>query len=117
MELKLRIILLVFSVLGLILLTLMVKKYRLELKYALLWVSMSILFVILALIPSLGDLIAHMMGIKEPVNAIYFLGIISLLSISFSLTISLSRSSNRIKNLTQEVGLIRQKLDDIGEKK
>lgn len=113
MELKLRIILLIFSVLGLIILTSMVKRYRLELKYALLWISIGLLFVVLAIIPSLADFTADIMGIKESVNAIYFLGIISLLLICFSLTISLSRTSNRIKHLTQELGLVRQKIDDV----
>ncbi|KUO64408.1 MAG: hypothetical protein APF84_10565 [Gracilibacter sp. BRH_c7a] len=113
MELKLRIILLVFSLLSLIILTNLVKRYRLELKYALLWISISILFVVLAIFPSIADFTADIMGIKASVNAIYFLGIISLLMISFSLTISLSRTSNRVKNLTQELGLIRQKMDDI----
>lgn len=113
MYLKLRVILLVFSLLGLFIMTTLVKRYRLELKYALLWISISIMFVILALFPSIADFIADIMGIKASVNAIYFLGIISLLMISFSLTIALSRTSNRIKRLTQELGLIRQKMGDI----
>ena len=111
MDLKLRIILLIFSSLGLILLTNLVKRYRLELKYALLWISITILFVVLAIFPTIIDFTADIMGIKTPVNALYLLGIISLLMISFSLTISLSRTSNRIKYLTQELGLVRQKMD------
>jgi len=113
MELKLRIILLVFSLLGLTILTNLVRRYRLELKYALVWITISVLFVVLAIFPTIIDFTANIMGIKTPVNALYLLSIISLLMISYSLTISLSRTSNRIKHLTQELGQIRQKMDDV----
>jgi len=113
MELRLRLILLLLSFLGLGIVINLVKKYRLELKYALLWIGIGVLFVFLALDPIIANMIAYVLGIKTPSNAIYLLGIISLLMITFSLTISLSRMSNRIKYLTQELGLMRKKVEDI----
>lgn len=102
----------VFSLLALLLLITLVRKYRLELKYALLWIGLSVLFIVLAICPYLSFLIAYLLGIKTPSNAIYLLGIISLLMITFSMTISLSRMSNSIKDLTQELGLLRKKVED-----
>lgn len=93
----------------------MIKKKKLELKYALTWILTSLLFIILSLFPGILYFISSLLHIKEPVNALFLLIIFFLLIIIFTLTLALSKSSNRVAALTQEVGLLKldhEKLKD-----
>jgi hypothetical protein len=118
-NLKLQFILLAFSIIVLYQFINMIRKYSLELKYALLWLLIGIVNLILVVFPSIIFYISNTLGIQEPVNALFLLGIISLFTILFSLTIALSRSSNKIKDMSQDIGILKQevymlqsKLDD-----
>lgn len=108
---KLQIILLVFSTVTFIFLINMIKKYVLELKYSLLWLLLSILTIIFSVIPQISLIISEVMGTEKPVNALFFLGIIGSLSIIFSLTVALSQLSNKVKQLTQEIGILKEEIE------
>jgi hypothetical protein len=108
--LKLQFILLAFSIIVLYQFINMIRKYRLELKYALLWLLLGIINIFLAVFPSISFFIADALGIEKPVNALFLLGIISLFTILFSLTIALSRSSNKVKDMAQDIGILKQEV-------
>ena len=59
------------------------------------------------------------MGIASPMNMLFFLGFCFSLTIIFSLTISASKMSIQIKDLTQEIALYKkeqnEKVDEIAE--
>jgi hypothetical protein len=111
---KLQIILLVFSVLGLTMLIKMISQYKLELKYALLWVVISIMAIILSIFPAIINFVARVIGVESPVNALFLIAIICAFLILFSLTVAMSRTSTSFKNLVQEQAL---KQSDINELK
>lgn len=94
----------------------MIKKKKLELKYALTWIVTSLLFIILSLFPGILYFISSLLHIKEPVNALFLLIIFFLLIIIFTLTIALSKSSNRVAALTQEVGLLKLDHDKLKDR-
>lgn len=113
---KLQIILLISSIFGLYLLVNMISKYRLELKYALLWLLMGVTAIIMALFPDLSQFVANTLGIETPVNALFLIAISALLVILFSLTTALSRISCKLKDAVQEIGLLKQELEDLKSK-
>lgn len=94
----------------------MIRKKKLELKYALTWIVTSLLFIILSFFPRILYFISALLQIKEPVNALFLLIIFFLLIIIFTLTIALSKSSNRIATLTQEMGLLKLDHDKLKNK-
>jgi hypothetical protein len=115
-NLKLQFILLAFSIIVLYQFINMIRKYSLELKYALLWLLVGIVNLVLVVFPNSIVIIANMLGIEEPVNALFLLGIISLFTILFSLTIALSRSSNKIKDLSQDIGILKEEVFQLKSK-
>lgn len=83
----------------------MVRKRKLELKYALSWLFAILFVLILDCFPMLLSRLAGFLGIWAPVNMIFFLGFCFSLMIIFVLTVTLSRMSERIRKLSQAVAL------------
>lgn len=111
--LKLQLLLLIFSLSGFIILLNMISKYRLELKYALLWLGLSLLTVLLAIFPNISMILTSIMSIESPVNALFLFFIGFSLAILFSLSVALSRTSQSVKNLTQELGIMKAELNKL----
>ncbi len=82
-----------------------INKKKLLLKYSLIWLAISFATVVIAIFPQIAYWFSNLVGIETVSNLIYFLGIISLLIITFSLTVIVSRQSNRIKHLVQMVSI------------
>ena len=116
MTLKLQIILGVVLILAFLLLVNMIRKKSLELKYALSWLSVIFALFILDCFPVLLDDVAGFLGIFSPVNMIFFLGFVFSLLIIFVLTIALSRISNRVRALAQNLALSTKKLEILEKK-
>lgn len=109
--LKLQLILIITCLLGMIFLVNRIKQYKLELKYALLWIVLSFISIIISLFPKLLILISSVLEIEKPVNALFLFGFIAAFLILYSLTVSLSRSSGKIKELSQELGILKNELE------
>ncbi|GLC87882.1 DUF2304 domain-containing protein [Lysinibacillus piscis] len=109
--LKLQIILLLFILLAIVQLTRMITRYKLDLKYALLWILLTMTALLLVIFPQLLSKTANILSIETPTNALFLLAILLILAIIFSLTIALSRASNKIKNISQELGILRYEFE------
>lgn len=105
--LKLQLILLVITIVSTGQLVRMIVRYKLDLKYALLWILMAVTALCLAIFPKVSFKIAELLNVETPTNALFLLAILLILAILFSLTIALSRASNKIKNLSQELGILK----------
>ncbi len=110
----------VIIVCGLLFVTLfmlnMVRKRKLELKYALSWVICAIVLVVLTCSPSLLIKLADFLGIYSPVNMIFFFGFVFLLIIVFILTVALSRVTEKVRRLAQIEALTSKEVDEKREK-
>lgn len=109
MNTRIQIIVAVIIVIALIIIINMIRKKALELKYALSWLMVGIGVLILDIFPGIMEWGAEFMGIQLPVNMLFFMGFCFALIIIFILTISVSRMSIRIKNLSQELALYEKK--------
>ncbi|AIQ76759.1 MULTISPECIES: DUF2304 domain-containing protein [Paenibacillus] len=110
---KLQVILLIGSVLCFVLLINMIRKYRIELKYSMLWLCIMLIVLVLSIFPSSFETIAGLMGIEIPVNALFLLSIFGVTLILFSLTIVISRSTIKVKELSQEIGLLKYEVEEL----
>jgi hypothetical protein len=109
-ETKVQIVALV-ATLALFLLVLdLVRRRRLAERYALLWMSAAVALLVLAIWRDGLDVIADLMGIAEPANAIFILafGVIFVLLLHFS--VATSRLAEETKVLAQEVARLDQEL-------
>jgi hypothetical protein len=121
MNVRTQIFVAVVAIIGLVLLVNMIRKKKLELKYALLWFVLGIGILIFGCFPGLTAMLADALGIGLPINLLFFAGFCFSLMIIFSLTMAISRMSLKVKNMIQEIALLKKELDklktDQGEQK
>lgn len=93
-----------------------VSKGKLLLRYSLLWLAGAILAVIGAIFPQPIFSLAKALGFIAPSNFILFVAVFLLFAICFSLCVIASRQQMRIKNLMQDVALLKNRIS-FGEHK
>ncbi len=113
MERALQIILIIGTSLFSLYILNMVRIKKIELKYTLIWLLTCLSFFVLALFPKLIDTIAHVLAVKDSVNALFLVIIFFILMILFSLTASASIQSKSIKALVQEIAILRNRLEEM----
>lgn len=113
MNTRAQILVISIAAIFLILILQLVRKQKLEIRYAFLWILLSISIFIMGCFPQLITVISRLCGIQTPVNMLFFIGICFLLVIIFSLSTALSRNSEKLKQLTQEIGLLEERLRNV----
>lgn len=116
MTLRIQIIVGLVLVISLITIVNMIRKKKLELKYALSWLCVITALLIMDVFPDMMSFIAKAMGVETPINMLIFFGFCFSLLIIFTLTISLSRMSNRLKRLAQKVALMEKRMREEEER-
>lgn len=110
MDNTLRIVLLVISILYLVFVLIRVRRGKYLLKYALLWVFLSILGVFFAVFPQSLVFLAHLLGFSVPSNFVYFALIVFLLISNLMLCGVLSRQEMMLKSVTQELSIMKSEI-------
>ena len=116
MSLKLQIIIGVILVIALAWIINMVRKEILDIRFALSWLLVGIIVLILDIFPSAMFWLVHLLGIQLPVNMMFFFGFCFTLFLVFGLTTKVSRQAEQLKRLTQEMALLEKSLENAGEK-
>ncbi len=111
MTFKLQLIIGICLAVALLAIVNMIRKRKLELKYALSWLIAIVFVLILDCFPVLLTKLSYFLGIWAPVNMIFFLGFCFSLLIIFVLTVTLSRMSERVRKLAQAVALNEEKIE------
>ncbi len=117
MTTALRIFIAVLDILGLLYILQLVRKNRLDLKYALSWLVVSIFVLIMVSFPNLMEKLAEFLGIASPVNMIFFLGFIFSLAIILILTVALSINAGSVKRLNQKIAMLDKRVRELEEMK
>lgn len=94
----------------------MLKKKRLILKYALLWLFLGVIMLILVLFPQTLRMISTLLGIEDSMNGLFTCAIGLMLMILMVLTAIVSKQSDRIKNLVQDNALLEMRLRELSKK-
>lgn len=108
MNIRTQIIVIALVILTLIALINLIRRDKLQLKYALLWFVLGIGVGVFACFPNLTSFLAGLMGIYTPINMLFFVGFCFALAIIFSLSVAVSRLSERVKRLAQEIALLKE---------
>ena len=82
-----------------------IRTKGIELKYCLLWLLLELGIIVFAGFPQLSKWLSHLLGISQPVNMLFFAGFCFTLPIIFSLSATVSKMSEKVKRLTQELAL------------
>jgi hypothetical protein len=99
--------LIIFSIVLFIITTIVLRKGRIPIKYALVWYFSSISLFIVALFPFILEWVASFLGFKTVSNLVVGIIISLLLFITMSLTIIVSGQKKKITLLIQEVSILK----------
>ena len=111
MNIKTQIVVAVIVILAFFYLGAMVRKNKIEIKYALPWGFMGCVILILDFFPGIIEEMAKISGVGVPINFIFFLGFCFLLALTFTLSVLVSELSQKTKTLTQKIGILEEKLE------
>jgi hypothetical protein len=95
----------------------LVRTKKLKEEFALLWLVTCVVLVLTPLVIDYLDLVAYALGIEYPPALIFLLAIISLLLILFQFSLRISRFSEQIKVLVQELAVMRARIEDLEQAK
>lgn len=113
-----RILAIILSITLLLVVLRLVRHRRLREEYTPVWVAATIGIATISIVPGALRLVTHLLGAWTPSSAVFLLGLVFLTAICLNYAVRLSRSSTQIKNLAQEVALLRAQLREVsGEAK
>ena len=84
-----------------------VRHQRMKERYAALWLIVGVIMIVLALFPKLLDALSRLVGIETPVNLLFLLAIIMLMGISLHLTLAISKITDDMRTLAEEVAIMK----------
>jgi hypothetical protein len=98
------------SLITLVLLFELLRRKHLREKYAILWVAVAVLTLIVAVVPQTLYWLSTMIGVAVPANLLFFFASMLLLGISVHHSYELGRLEDRTRTLAEEVALLRLEL-------
>lgn len=105
MSAAIRFLLVLFSLLFLVSVLKRIRKARLQIEYAIFWVLLAGVLVVLALFPQLASLAAVLLGVVSPVNLIFLVMIFILLVKVFFQTIEIAHLEYKLRELAQKLAI------------
>ncbi|HHW48131.1 MAG TPA: DUF2304 domain-containing protein [Clostridiaceae bacterium] len=106
----------VFSITFLIVVIELVIKNKLQERYSLLWIFMSIVLLVFSSTPVIINTLADWLDIKNPPSLLFLFGLVYLLIYNLHVTTVVSRQSEKITKLTQEIALLKHTWDQENKK-
>jgi hypothetical protein len=88
----------------------MLRRGSLQEKYAVLWLGVSGVALVLAIFPGLLRWITDVLGVETPSNLLFFVTIVLLILVAVQLSYELSRHEARIRRLAEEVALLDEEI-------
>jgi hypothetical protein len=103
------------AVLTLVVLFEMLRRQRLREKYALIWVVVALVTVLLVIFPGLLDRASSLVGVQVPANLLFFAASMMLLLLSIQFSYEIGRLEDRTRTLAEEVALLTLRLEELTE--
>ncbi|MCK4337751.1 MAG: DUF2304 domain-containing protein, partial [Candidatus Aminicenantes bacterium] len=100
------------SLLLLVILITLIRKKKLSVEYALLWIAIFVMFLALSLFRGLIDVISGFLGINYQPASLFIVLILSLFLLSFHFSIIISGLKNKINKLVIQITLLENRLQE-----
>lgn len=112
MSLRLQIIIIVCMTLILLYIFNLMRKRKLDFKFAIGWIFVDICIIVLSVAPIILEKISKLIGVASPVNMLFFFGFCFSVAIIFALSMTVSKLTDRVKKLSQEIAIVRKDMYD-----
>jgi hypothetical protein len=90
----------------------LIRRNRLKEQYSLVWLAASALLIVFSVWRGLLHFIARSLGIYYPPSFLFLLAIFFLIVLLLHFSVILSSLSEKNKRLAQEIGILKEKLND-----
>ena len=94
----------------------LIRRRKLEERYALLWIITGGAFLVVSLRTSILDRIAGFLGVIVPANALFLFGLVFMIVLVLSLTIVLSALARKNDRLSQRLSLLQFEVEELKTK-
>lgn len=94
----------------------LVRKKNIKEEYSLLWIFFAIVFIVLSIWRGGLELIARLIGINYPPAALFLILLLAVILILIQFSVVISRLSENIKSIAQEMGILKMRFEDIQKK-
>ena len=112
MSLRLQIVVVVGMAVAIALIIHLLGKKKMDFKFGLGWILVALCVLFFAISPNLLARISAVIGIVSPVNMLFFFGFILSVVIIFSMSMTISVLSDKVRKLSQELAIIRKDMHD-----
>lgn len=112
MSLRLQIIIIVCMTLILLYIFNLMRKRKLDFKFAIGWIFVDLCIIVLSVAPIILEKISRLIGVASPVNMLFFFGFCFSVAIIFALSMTVSKLTDRVKKLSQEIAIVRKDMYD-----
>ncbi len=92
----------------------LVLRRRLLVKYAALWLAVSLVMVGVALVPGGLDSLSAILQFEVPANLLFFMGFVLLLFVTLQLCVELTKVEAQIQRLAEESAIETSRRDEGG---
>lgn len=116
MHSELQMSLLLAGIVTLIFIFITIKKTKMNIRYAIVWITWGIVVLILSIFPQIIDYLSILLGIALPVNTIFLIFMFLLYVMSFYLFIKVSQMSDEIKTLTYTTAMLKKECEEMKHK-
>ena len=89
----------------------LLRRRRLREKYALFWVVVALLTILVAAFPALLHTAADVLGVQVPSNLLFFVASMVLMVVSIQHSHELGRLEERTRTLAEEVALLHMRME------
>ena len=112
MSINLKIVSICFSLFTVIFVLVLLRRNRINIKYAIIWLLLFSLSLLLILIPGLLENVTKFFGFQVGSNMIFSILIGLLVTINIILTMIVSSQDKKIRLLIQEVSLLKEQRNE-----
>lgn len=108
MQLNLQTALLFGSLATLIFILITVRKTKMNIRYAIVWIAWGIIILFLSVFPGAIEHLSTLLSISLPTNTVFLIFIFLLYILSFYLFVKVSQLSEEIKDLTYAISVLKK---------
>jgi len=113
MNVRLKLVLIILSVVFLFLTVHFIRKKGLDLYHSIVWIVGAVILLVMACFPETMQILSDLTGVEIPSNLVFLILIGYLMAASLSLSASLSRQHARIRRLVQSVAILENRLKQV----
>ncbi|MCR5392695.1 MAG: DUF2304 domain-containing protein [Olsenella sp.] len=117
MSIVLRIVLILGALLALSIVVRKVRKSKIRIADSVYWVCAAVLLLVLAIFPGIAFFFSGLLGFLSPSNFVFVVVIALMLLKLFNLACDVSRLTDKVEQLSQELALSKKELEDEGNDK